>query len=226
MTSKEELEESYKLRGLATDKEREVEDRIFEPTAQHTEAEIEQLLAEYRAAKEVRADASIAAARAYMSASPEARKTAEWHKYTPGHDDDIGRGYTVVPLRKDKYGINWDLVTAFRDGLEKLTLEMAVFQSEDKAKIRVVIPAGAYWVIINPHASLDYFCQYTESCDVSVKCCKRLHANERAEQLVQRNQWSTNQEIKVTSRARKLQLFCDIAEACEDAFEALHDIAF
>lgn len=86
------LEAAYKARGIATRVERTIEDQIFSLDAVHTAEEIDQLLKQYRQAKENRANASIRAAQLFMLAGPEIRRAAEWRKFTPGHEDDIGRG--------------------------------------------------------------------------------------------------------------------------------------
>jgi 5'-deoxynucleotidase YfbR-like HD superfamily hydrolase len=92
MISKYDLEEAYRIRGQATDKERGIEDAIFSKTAHHSDKEIDELLRDYKQAKDERAAASINAARLYMLATPAVREAAEWRKYTPGHEKDPGRG--------------------------------------------------------------------------------------------------------------------------------------
>lgn len=92
MITKIDLEEAYRARGLATDKERAVEDAIFSKTATHSDEEMSQLLHRYKQAKDERAAASIEAARLYMLATPEVRASAQWRKFTPGHENDKGRG--------------------------------------------------------------------------------------------------------------------------------------
>lgn len=86
------LEAAYKARGIATCAERTIEDQIFSLDAVHTAEEIDQLLNQYRQVKEDRANASIRAAQIFMLAGPEVRRAAEWRKFTPGHEDDVGRG--------------------------------------------------------------------------------------------------------------------------------------
>lgn len=93
--TRDDLEAAYKARGVATEKERAVEDEIFTVEADHSDSEIATLIARYKAAKSVRADASLEAARLYMLASPAVRRSADWKSYTPGHDNDPGRG--VIP---------------------------------------------------------------------------------------------------------------------------------
>lgn len=86
------LEEAYRIRGVATDKERDIEDKIFSKEAIHSDKEIEGLLEAYRKAKDERAVASINAARLFMMADKSTRTKAQWRKYTPGHENDKGRG--------------------------------------------------------------------------------------------------------------------------------------
>jgi hypothetical protein len=96
MISVKDLEAAYRLRGAATDEERSIEEAIFSKNAAHSDEEIEQLLTSYARAKSKRAAASIQAARLFMQATPEVRASAEWRSYTPGHEDDPGRGNDVV----------------------------------------------------------------------------------------------------------------------------------
>lgn len=93
------LEAAYEARGSATRKERAVEDQIFSPDTVHTAEEIDLLLDQYRRAKENRASASIRAAQIFMLAKPEVRRAAEWRKFTPGHEDDVGRGLSKGDVR-------------------------------------------------------------------------------------------------------------------------------
>lgn len=96
MISKDDLEEAYRQRGLATDKERLIEDVIFQKDALHSDKEMSRLLKLYSIAKQRRAAASIRAAKLFMLAAPSIRRQAEWRKFTPGHESDKGRGESIL----------------------------------------------------------------------------------------------------------------------------------
>lgn len=91
------LEKAYEFRGLATEKEREIEDEIFPVTGSHTREEIDNLITKYKKAKMERSIASLYAAELFMLATPEVRKSANWRKFTPGHENDEGRGAKSSP---------------------------------------------------------------------------------------------------------------------------------
>lgn len=114
---------------------------------------------------------------------------------------------------------------SFNSGLAERALDIVVLTTADKDNIRVVIPSGQHWVVVNPHATLEYFCEHYTACNAKVKCCDRLHSNETAQQLQARNKWSTRHPVKL-SRKKMSELIRAAGWWCHLAFDAMHEIAY
>lgn len=133
------LTRAYRQRQLATEAERTVEDAIYDPEAQRSEQEIERLLLKYADAKHVREQASLHAAREFMLSSPAVRKKVDWHKFTPGHENDPGRGNSLsktAPIQEDTP----------RAGLYKM-----VDKNYEKCRYVLTCPDKGVAYILNPH---------------------------------------------------------------------------
>lgn len=111
----------------------------------------------------------------------------------------------------------------FINGLTERVLDIVIFTTADNDNIRVVIPSGEGWIVVNPHATLDHFCEHYSRCNTEVECCNKAHVNETAQQLQVRNKWSTGHLVKVGSK-KMTQLLRAVGWACSEALDALNEV--